>query len=390
MLSRVGLVALLCGCTTTVTSQGFERGAFVRSRLIREDVTEVHSMAVSDGRLSISVARNTCRITSEEHERLENLVLQSPSTGGLIATGVSGGIGLGLIALEQNVEALQTPMLVAVGGVFIAIGAIGAIVHLAARTDKERVQRKAPGVEAEEKRECSDGTFTLREPVPWTLTARSEHFKTPITASDTTGAQGELPIVDALRALIAKLPAYESANALVVEGKLDVTLVLGKAKPYELQIKSDSVQEHQWAAWGKAFRPALSEIDLLWWDTCSAIRASAREASQCLFKGVVPSDVAFHKGTLAADASGAYGAVHELRGEQDQVLTFRMLAPAGWFVQVMDLETGNVLAEQVTKSARHDVVVTLPRRSDYMIVLNAKAAGDYRATLAVTNRKENR
>lgn len=91
------------------------------------------------------------------------------------------------------------------------------------------------------------------------------------------------------------------------------------------------------------------------------------------------------KGVLSSIGNGYFGAAHVFEGSGQELLTFtlgaRTSSPDGWYIAVSKLAEEPFVEDYAFGKADHKLVASIPAQGTYVIMLVAKVAGRYSATL---------
>jgi hypothetical protein len=391
------VVVTVCSNACTTVEHDIVRGELVSTRQLDVGHDDQLSMEVdSAGRARVKVKRKTCTTSELTYAEVDNqeittdMSLDKYGLWTLLGVGFTGlGVAMGTLAYAYanptapNQDALGALLSASLG---VGLGSMIAgpfIVPLICKP-LPPIQRSETvtldTTQQEQTRSCEDTLLNLQQSLPYALEFAGER----ITGQTDEG--GVLATREALQPLLAKLSIDAAAKPLALGTSLAARLTLGRAASVDVRLEPEYVADVQWAAWRAAEEARLSPTDQARFGACSDVARTDREVLACRWnRRDFDERVKEYGGTLGPSGE-EFGVVHELDGRRGARFIVRVKTPraeADWLLQVIDLETGQVIAESFTDEILDELAGEFPRDARYLLVLNAVTRDPYVIAVSV-------
>lgn len=334
---------------------------------------------------TVERSRVACTATVKEYAVQEEQQIQHPRYGQLVVNGVllgMGGVGIwGGQAL--GVEPAQTGLSV-LGGAIALIAAGSTVYHLVDNHTQETRHVATAERHRERLVDCGEPmTRVLRERLPFVL-----HVQGQAQPAGETGWMGHVDLRAEVGAALASGAEPEQlARAALAGQPIGYALRLGEAPVHEGQVDPRTLPDSTWQAWVRRLRPELAPPARLRLRACQDVAAAASRRLHCLWNtGPYAHALRALESPLESVEHGEFAASWAFEATSGQAFTVHVLTPAPrarWLLQVVALQTGQVVAESFASSDHLlSAAGRFPAAGDYVLVVSADTPGAVSAYLA--------
>lgn len=382
-LLTIAIASLTAGCVTVRGSE-LRRGERLETTQLDQAIDDVPSLVVENGVAHVQLARTTCTRWAETYAQVEHQEIAHPRYGKLIGGLSVMTVGGGLLVAGSKTDGPTSTILTADGVIMVVGGLVATMIFGVGKQIHETRDLPTAKRDREKKRACEDSSLAQRIALPWRLTAGGASHE------GTTGADGELVLQPAMIAALDGVPLDAVVKAIALDGGLTFELVLGSAPPGRSKLSAREIPDDQWKRWSAMLAGKLPRELKPRWEGCRAIYGAGESAIKCVALPTRDPRVTEISGTLAPTEGGDYGATYVFEAKTGEAVVFHASLPAGardWLGQIVELETGDVVAELFSTSEQLELAALLTRSGTYAVVLDATAAGDFRASFTRPRRR---